>query len=157
MASSGLESSLQHGLTISSSRGILEFARNSLNATAQLALPFINDAYRISEDITIETSQMLEELVRLDALYAAMVLSHVAKRASRAQGSALLSLYTKALSPPGNNPTNLLIETLRSKLHTTAKIGSFEGHLPICWAMICSALRLSLGTLWLCILPFMSS
>lgn len=47
----------------------------------------------------------LEEILALDKIHDSTLLSHVSRRASKAQGVAILTLYTKGLSrPPGYDP-----------------------------------------------------
>jgi urease accessory protein len=67
-------------------------------------LPFAHDAHRISAAYASgEITQLdvaLASLARLDTLYDATTLNDVARRASLAQGAALLMLYTKGFTRP---------------------------------------------------------
>jgi urease accessory protein len=66
--------------------------RDILSSYAQLSLPFVTDAHLALEAFRdapspFQTEAALRRLQDLDQLYEAMTLNHVAKRASRAQGS----------------------------------------------------------------------
>ena len=100
-------------------------------------------------------------LGRLDALYDASTLNHVARRASCAQGAELLTLYTRgftrpALLPPDddddddNNAENAENRalTLVAALKLRVRRGEPDapvGHLPICWGVLTGALGLTIG------------
>jgi len=73
----------------------------------------------------------------LDAEHSAMLLNTAARRASIAQGSALLSLWSRALAAPGQKSE--LVDALRAD----SRSGVFEAHLPVCWAVICAVCGLS--------------
>ncbi|KAF7301961.1 hypothetical protein MIND_00762200 [Mycena indigotica] len=155
VASSGLESFLTHGFGAGSANKldlVTTFVRDSLSTYAPSALPFVSDAYmttlRLEET---DESQILADLETIDALYESMTLNHVARRASAAQGVALLTLYSKGFSrPPNSSGTETAAEKLLSALIASYKRrvrqsdGSAFGHLPICWGVICAALGLSL-------------
>lgn len=121
VASSGLESSIKHGFfsdrsqespfvgndtsepsspTPSAPRmtvGTVNFLRDSLLAYSRSTLAFIRAVYEALDrrKSGSDVSRTLKEIVQLDGLYEAMTLNHVARRASKAQGVALLTLYTK--------------------------------------------------------------
>ncbi|KAJ7167492.1 UreF-domain-containing protein [Mycena filopes] len=125
VASSGLESFLKHGFGFIPA--ITTFIRDSLSTYAPSALPFVSDAH-----IALNPGTMLGPLKELDALYEAMTLNHVARRASKAQGVALLSLYSKGL-----------VDAF--KLAVRRGDADAHGHLPVCWGVLCAALGLSLA------------
>jgi hypothetical protein len=81
-----------------------------------------------------------------------MTLNHVAKRASKSQGVALLTLYSKGFSPPAflaqeATTQEVTRETrLVDQLKLTIRREDTHGHLPICWGVLTGALQLSLGT-----------
>ncbi|KAJ6628957.1 urease accessory protein UreF [Mycena sp. CBHHK59/15] len=137
VASSGLESFLKHGFgappldqpsTNLKMDTIATFIHDSLSTYAPSALPFVSDAHNIVQlqRGDADMARTLAVLKELDALYECMTLNHVAKRASKAQGVALLSLYSKGFSCPR-----------ACRLHA-------HGHLPVCWGVLCAALGLSL-------------
>jgi len=163
VASSGLESYVTHGLW-SNKSAIIDFVRDSLASYAHSTLPFVSDAHRIitayaassNPPSTEELGGAIEQLLRLDDLYETMTLNHVARRASKAQGIALLALYSKGFS----RPTFLLNSVEEATLIREQRLSSllvkykalimaegFPGHLPICWGMLTGALKLTLGRL----------
>ena len=168
VASSGLESYFKHGLSSLSSSGsaTIDFIRDSLSSYARSALPFISDAHRAVETFALNKEidgdkgekfyHILRTLTDLDELYQSMTLNHVTRRASMAQGVALLTLYSKGfsqtpiLSAFSNDETRdhedrmkTLLELFKSKVRK----GEVFGHLPICWGALTAALGLTLGKL----------
>ncbi|KAH9989118.1 hypothetical protein BJV77DRAFT_1145142 [Russula vinacea] len=123
VASAGLESTATHALFhatelalalaqlayVTPTSSILAFLRNSIDTYARSALPFSRDAHRITTAYTnangdirqqLDLDGALEALGRIDALYDACTLNHVARRASCAQGVALLTLYARGFTCP---------------------------------------------------------
>lgn len=166
VASSGLESFLKHGFSSSSSiqestnsasntETIINFVRDSLCTYASSALPFVSDAHTLvaSSDLSDASLDIPDRLNALDDLYDSMTLNHVAKRASKAQGVALLTLYSKGFSrPPGFSSLSLSTGTEQMaklvdayKLRVRSEVA--PGHLPVCWGILCAALSMSLGRL----------
>ena len=186
VSSSGLESYFKHGFphdatnTTPSAPNVkpppqmdaaITFIRDSLSSYAQLSLPFVTDAYLAVQAFrdassSFQTEGTLRQLQDLDRLYEVMTLNHVAKRASRAQGVALLTLHSKGLSPPpwldslfesdspgesqpkgsvpfanGQPKLDTLIDTFKLLIRK----GDTQGHLPICWGILTGALQLSLS------------
>ena len=163
VASSGLESFITHGFFGGSTDNLnntVNFIRDSLGTYARSALPFVADVYQVVTKVFVDRGaddpvrpldHVCEEIRALDNLYEAMTLNHVTKRASKSQGVALLTLYTKGFSPP----------TSLSMKHTTARdtfVGKLvdryklkirreevQGHLPVCWGILTAALNISLG------------
>ena len=152
-----------------SSLDILAFLRSSVDTYARSALPFSRDAHRIStayanKDIA-ELDVALAAVARIDALYDASTLNHVARRASCAQGIALLTLYARGFArPPAllTGTTPLLDEqeldresraaALVAALKLRVRRGESDdalGHLPVCWGVLAGALGLSVGELCL--------
>src|SRR5262249_34698388 len=79
---------------------------------------------------------------------------HVARRASKAQGIALLTLYSKGFSRPKCLPDCIAddvrihesrLSTLLDKYKLLIRKEEAPGHLPICWGMLTGALGLTLG------------
>ncbi|KAL1408734.1 hypothetical protein Q8F55_005547 [Vanrija albida] len=88
-------------------------------------------------------------LLALDAAHEATLLSHVARRASKAQGIATLSLYFRGLGPPpgfdgeaGAPATRALVDAYRARIRK----GLAPGHLAVCWGVMTAALGLDLET-----------
>jgi urease accessory protein len=83
-----------------------------------------------------------------------MTLNHVAKRASKSQGVALLTLYSKGFSrPPFLTRHEGALESTREtrlmglidQLKLTIRKNETPGHLPVCWGALTGALKLTLG------------
>jgi urease accessory protein len=82
--SGGLEAAWQQG-EVSSLEELSEFIQTQLGQAGQAALPFVNEAFWTPEPIS-----------EIDLLCDAFISNHVANRASRAQGRALLLAVEKA-------------------------------------------------------------
>lgn len=159
IASSGLESYVKHGFAGSN---IVSFIQDSLAAHGRSALPFVSDAHRFvsqvsallkdigrdPEEVGMSMNRAMKDLSALDELYHTMTLNHVSRRASKAQGVALLGLYSKGFSHPSpvsetsGNAQNLDKDMLlRFKLLVRKE--ESHGHLPICWGALTGNLGLS--------------
>jgi len=182
VASAGLESTATHALfhavppTGSAGTDVLAFLRNSVDTYARSALPFARDAHRVSAAYAKRELAGLDvalaALARIDALYDASTLNRVARRASCAQGIALLTLYSKGFTRPpflsasmtgitmSDDHTSLLDErerdresragTLVAALKLRVRQGKSDdapGHLPVCWGVLAGALGLEVGKL----------
>ena len=171
VASAGLESTTAHALfhvpgPVGSD--ILAFLRNAVDTYARSALPFARDAHRVSAAYTsgevVELDVALAALARLDALYDASTLNHVARRASCAQGAALLTLYTKGFTRPSHlmsaaartdigaslpdereSRAGALVAALKMRVRRGES--DAPGHLPVCWGVLAAALGLTVGEL----------
>lgn len=86
--SGGLEASIQSGL-VTGANGVRRFVHESILATCRGALPIVGAAWDGERD-----------LAALDAFTAATLWSHVAARASRAQGRALVDVAARAFAIP---------------------------------------------------------
>ncbi|KAF8076671.1 hypothetical protein FPV67DRAFT_1406032 [Lyophyllum atratum] len=167
VASSGLESYVKHGFSTTPSTTTITFIQDSLGAYAHSALPFVSDAHRIVEklnklekyrdsevgDVKEGQDKALRDLSALDDLYDAMTLNHVARRASKSQGVALLTLYSKGFSRPStfsvipgseDGDQNTCMSDLLEKFKLMARKEEIQAHLPICWGALTAALGLSL-------------
>lgn len=170
VASAGLESYITHGLFSPSARGLqgtmdatMDFLRDSLRTYARSALPFVSDAHRAVESMLAApsssgqddaSSTAVAKIKAPDDLYEAMTLNHVARRASKSQGVALLTLYSKGFSRPAfmqaRTPDDS--DTLRQtqaglfidRLKLEVRREHTHGHLPTCWGILTAALGLSL-------------
>ncbi|KAL9713119.1 hypothetical protein Ac2012v2_004360 [Leucoagaricus gongylophorus] len=160
VASSGLESYVTHGFWSNKST-IIDFVRDSLTGYAHTALPFVSDAHRIitayaaskNPVSTEELDGAIKKLLALDDLYEATTLNHVARRASKAQGIALLALYSKGFSRPTFLSCSVeeatfihekRLSSLLDKYKSLIRAEDFPGHFPICWGMLTGALKLTL-------------
>lgn len=162
VASSGLESYMKHGFASIPDSATIDFVRDSLASYAHSALPFVSDSHRVvsrlntSEGDNMDQDTMvMENLFALDELYDTMTLNHVARRASKSQGVALLSLYSKGLSRSPSLSAFLGGESEDRESQMNKLFDAFKlrirreeghGHLPVCWGALTAALGLSLGT-----------
>jgi urease accessory protein len=182
VSSSGLESYLKHGFPLdspataasSSSTPVpaniqttLDFIRQSLAAYARIALPFTTEAHSITASTPqlISESPALSKLQILDLQYESMTLNHITRRSSKAQGVALLSLFSKGFARPywldavqsERSPISAEAgsrEELHAASHYEALVDAYKlsirkgdspGHLPICWGVLTAAISLSKG------------
>jgi urease accessory protein len=161
VASSGLESYLKHGFSsLSPESTIVAFITDSLASYARSTLPFVSDAHHLvalareQSRGEGELNQVLKDLMELDHLYNSMTLNHVARRASKAQGVALLTLYAKGFarssslsaftdSEPHHHETAM--NRLFSQFKLSVRKEEVDGHLPTCWGALTAALGLALG------------
>lgn len=124
----------------------------------------------LQQQETARLSECLRAVSRLDDTYHTLLLNHVARRASKAQGVALLTLYSKAFARPvqlsssascsiAPDTDNARIELAanlvdafklairRSSLPSTSTTSQRQiqhGHLPICWGVFSACLGISL-------------
>jgi urease accessory protein len=207
IASSGLESTYQHGFLLhdpavfddelSASKklttieAVVAFIQRSLHSYARLALPFLNSAHEAVAELASTLSSLsastsssenkisdrdgfdaavaslLERLAVLDRQLDSMMLSAIARRASKAQGTALLTLHSRAFAElpqkqsveegttaATTTPTMAvaLAQVLvtfksmtRRDVSSGGGMGAVHAHLPICWAILTATLGLSLG------------
>jgi urease accessory protein len=163
VASAGLESYIKHGHPIgvpsTAPMSTINFMRDSLQSYALSAIPFACDTHQLVE--RYKSSQQdslltkaLKSILELDELYDKMTLNHVARRASKTQGVALLTLYSRGFSRPAfldseadqpNTASKSGVSQLVDTLKLTIRKGETSGHLPICWGVLTSALGLSTG------------
>lgn len=166
VASSGLESFVTHGFfggPTDNLTNTMNFIRDGVATYARSALPFVADAHGVvmkmvtdgcAADLAGPLDRAYQEIKALDDLYEAMTLNHVAKRASKSQGVALLTLYTKGFSPPTSlsirrqmTARDGLVRKLVDRYKLKIRGEETQGHLPICWGMFTAALDVSLGKL----------
>ena len=165
VASAGLESTAAHALLhVPGPPGsdILAFLRSSVDTYARSALPFARDAHRVvaayasGETPEPELDAALAALTHLDALYDASTLNHVARRASCAQGAALLTLFTRGFTRPSlllttdaatddyDHRAAALVAALKLRVRR-GEPDAPAGHLPVCWGVLTGALGLTVG------------
>lgn len=166
----------------------LRFLQDSLGSYARSALPFLREAHRVTcRYLDTESSShnddkeadaagtrlegCLLQLAHLEQTYHSLSLNHVLRRASRAQGIALLTLYARSFSsvpvssscaPPylrkGESVEAAdkrkearakraagLIDALKRRVRlASVKGGAPYGHLPTCWAVFTACLGVGL-------------
>ena len=142
---------------------ITRFGAAEMDNFASTTLPYANDAWSVCSAL-IDPSRFnpatdqsmknaLDTLNRLDEHHEAALLSHVARRASKAQGVAILTLYARsfaghALSSKEDQSKASrkgTADELVSTYKTGIRAGRAPGHLAICWGILCAVLRLSRG------------
>lgn len=173
VASSGLESYGVHGflrqessIAASASTAVpstsrdrtaiatINFVRHSLQSYARSALPFLLDAHRLvtahlaqDEPSDVDRSTALRSLITLDTAYHAFSPNHVLRRASKAQGMALLILYSKSFAPPlpTPSPAQELIDEYKRKVRASSTRDTApHGHLPVCWGIFTAVLGMGM-------------
>lgn len=125
--SSGLESFVHHlpASSGSSHDVLVHFLRESLRSLAYTTLPFVNAAHSTPGNA-----------VELDEHFDATVSCPVARRASLAQGKALLTIWEKAF---------LQDKKIGDAYRTTVKSGN-GGHFGVAWGVVCGHSGISKGT-----------
>ncbi|GAA5849389.1 hypothetical protein JCM3766R1_006064 [Sporobolomyces carnicolor] len=155
VASSGLESFIQHGYLGPSStpdpqRGLVEFVQLSLDNYARLNSTIVKRTHRIVESFRTRWRQqrsdalgdnddenkdeedvVVSRLLEWDRIAEDMMLNQISKRSSIAQGNALLSLYSRALAPlptATSDREELAVACLVEKVRSEVrKGGTIEG------------------------------
>lgn len=151
----------------------------SLSSYARTALPFIMDVHAatsafLQRNVALKSVEddavagCVSQIERFDQAYHSMTLNHVLRRASKAQGIALLTLYSKSFAQDldmgsmwtGESETedvqerdtvrsdraaNLMSELKRKIRKAASRDETPFGHLPICWAAFCAALDIPIG------------
>jgi urease accessory protein len=111
-----------------------------------------------------KTNKVIETITTLDEYHESTLLSHVARRASKAQGIAMLmlTLFGRGLTRPlgfeldpndEEGAAGSELEREKEKKSTAiidgykrlVRKGSVPGHLAICWGVITASLGLALG------------
>jgi urease accessory protein len=171
VASAGLESFVTHGFSSLSGAAsrkkdkveyTVDYVRDSVKSYARSALPFVSEAHTVMREKVVmgfnggSLEEALRDMQDIDHLYEAMTLNHVARRASKTQGVALLSLYSKGFTRPpvvrgqddiqsDEHERDAYIGTFIDKLKLLVRREDAHGHLPTCWGVLTAALGLSLG------------
>lgn len=166
------------------SSATLSYAQSTLHSYARSSFGFIARVHAVVQGYLDEgvrgkgeegrLGECLGSIARLDYAYHTLLLNHVARRASKAQGIALLTLYSKAFAKPinldreafagsclhsGDPPAAsektrielaaALVDRLKLDIRRSATCSSpggmaTHGHLPICWAVFSACLGISL-------------
>ncbi|KAH9943224.1 uncharacterized protein BXZ73DRAFT_40643 [Epithele typhae] len=147
----------------------VNFLRDSLSTYAHSALPFVTDAHSVTErylgrasaplsaqDNASRLESTIAQILELDELYETMTLNHIARRASKSQGVALLTLFSKGFSKPtlprhfesssdGTTDTarDSSATALMDRLKLLVRREDTHGHLPVCWGILTASLGLS--------------
>lgn len=123
-------------------------------------MPFFEQAHNAvrafrAQGKALPAQDIVETILRIDGELEIMLLNHVMRRASKAQGIALLTLYTRAFAASSvSNPiledskganTQAIDDLLNLLKVATRRPARMQGHLPICFAVITGALGMSLS------------
>ncbi|OXG49318.1 hypothetical protein J010_03679 [Cryptococcus neoformans] len=183
VSSSGLESFAKHGFLSSQysytpkefkdgvlgkknmTRGLVDFARAEVSNYASTTGGFVmdgwtcvNDSRKASEAgngiIEDEMQRVLQKIQALDKYHECTLLSHVGRRSSKAQGVAMLTLFSRGLSRPvgideylnedggGPGSTDELGVKIVEGYKKMVILEKAPGHLAVCWGVITAALGL---------------
>ncbi|GAB5591061.1 hypothetical protein Unana1_05961 [Umbelopsis nana] len=138
VASSGLEASFQAGL-ITSATALPEFTQSAAHSFAYNTVPFVRAGY-----YAVDEHDSITALRDADATCEALMVGNtVARRASLAQGVAMLTLHLKCFAPDDE-----LVKEWK-KLIRAEKI---DGHFAVCFGLVCRRLNVSIDNtshLWL--------
>lgn len=191
VASSGLESWLQHGYAATSApppasasdlpeatdpaprqsgtdSAIKAFVGQSLDSYTRLNAPLLRRAHATVKQLRsagrststsssaeqreepVETDCTLADILATDALCETMTLNHVARRASVAQGVALLTLYDRAFAPPPRSDEarrSAAVIQLVAEYRSAVKSGkeSANGHMSVAFGVLTAAIGISIG------------
>lgn len=153
VASSGLESFWAHGLLSKLEQGedaskhLVAFIDASVDSYATTVAGYLLDVHRCTSEFMLKHSnaqhslhQTLDQIQALDDMLNAMTLNHVAQRASKAQGVALLTLYAKSFAPQQSSPLQSFnVSVLLQEMKKRIRAGTMHGHLAVCWAVFMAA------------------
>ncbi|KAK4684799.1 urease accessory protein, partial [Tremellales sp. Uapishka_1] len=145
-------------------RSIVEFSKSEIQNYSRTTLTFVRDAWTLVHDSLQGegTSAVVDAILQLDEYHESAILSHVARRSSKAQGIAMLTLFGRGLSkPPGFDEIELDEREQRAKAlvdqyKRLVRKGVGNGHLAVCFGVMTAAMGLSLVRLNL-IGPYSSS
>ncbi|KAG3115013.1 hypothetical protein PI124_g744 [Phytophthora idaei] len=129
----GLEAATQEGLVTAAS--LRDFLSASLHQSANFALPLVFSAHQIATMPDFDTNTLVESVLSLNSRTTALYSNHVARKASFAQGAALLRLALSTYAPSYPRVQTLL--TIRKE----AKMGKQGGvHHAVLLGVVCALL-----------------
>jgi urease accessory protein UreF len=138
VASSGLESAI-HSSYVHDLASLSQFLSSSITNYAYSALPFVSDTYLVAEK-DLGEHDCYEQLERLDGLYDACTSNNITKRASKAQGLAMLTLYSKSFAVEDDKWSNVVNKFKKEVLKKKV-----DGHFPVCFGLVARLVGLTLG------------
>ncbi|CAG8517844.1 21187_t:CDS:2 [Cetraspora pellucida] len=155
VASAGLESATQAG-HVTNTESLLLFLSSSIDNYAYSSLPFVTDTWWAvdigspgnenlndkEKDSVNNMEKIMEKIISLDNLYDACTSNYVTKRASKAQGVAMLTLFAKSFANEDSKPNMKDSVVEKFKLRVRKEIS--YGHLPICFGLVTKCLGISL-------------
>lgn len=135
MASSGLEATFQAGLL---TRDTLPgFVQSSAHSYSSQTLCFVKAGYNVPD----QEDPMAALDGCDDTCEAVMVANTVARRASLAQGVAMLTLYLKCFTDSRPDKDIKLVKKWKLRI----RAGTTFGHFPVCFGLVCRLLDVDLG------------
>ncbi|KAJ8663471.1 hypothetical protein O0I10_000712 [Lichtheimia ornata] len=144
VASSGLEAMHQAGLL--NGDNLADFVISANMSYASNSTCFVRAGYEAMDD-----KDPLSRLKECDSICeAVMVANAVGRRASLAQGVAMIILYLKCFTE--TTKTNDLDISVMKKWKTLIRAEEVEGHFPVCFGLVCRYLQVDLENtlhLWL--------
>ncbi|KAL1917234.1 uncharacterized protein VTP21DRAFT_4890 [Calcarisporiella thermophila] len=143
VASAGLESAHQSGF-VRSTDDLRQFVNASAEQCASGSLAFVRESWHLSNRINTNGDEshgeeILNAWTQLDKEFEATINNAVAKRASLAQGAAMLTLYLKCFAS-SSSPHEALITRYRLLVRREQA----PGHLPVCFGLVCAGLAVPL-------------
>ncbi|CAO3597394.1 unnamed protein product [Absidia cylindrospora] len=126
VASSGLEATFQAGLLTRDN--LPAFVQLSANSYSSQTLCFVKAGYAVPDQD--DAMSALDEAD--DTCEAVMVANSVARRASLAQGVAMLTLYLKCFTEDRPDKDIQLVKKWKLRI----RAGTTFGHFPICFGLI---------------------
>ncbi|TPX35115.1 hypothetical protein SmJEL517_g02459 [Synchytrium microbalum] len=135
VASAALEVAVQTK-HITNNASLMEFLTSNIKTYGHSAGIIMVSAFD-AITTTVDEDLTLSQLVKIDSFYDACTTNHIAKRASKTQGSAYLTLLSKSFE---GRRLGLDVFT---KYKNYVRIGKTSGHLPVCFALACKELSLS--------------
>lgn len=137
VASSGLEAMHQAGLL--NGDNLADFVISANMSYASNSTCFVRAGYEAMDD-----KDPLSRLKECDSICeAVMVANAVGRRASLAQGVAMIILYLKCFTE--TTKTNDLDISVMKKWKTLIRAEEVEGHFPVCFGLVCRYLQVDLG------------
>ena len=135
VASSGLEASWQAGLV--DNKNLVDFVTSSAHNYASNTNCFVRAGYE-----SLDQEDPLAELTEADTTCdAVMTANSVAKRASLAQGIAMLTLFLKCFTQEDQKHDINIIKKWKSMIRGE----KVDGHFAICYGLVCRYLQVDIG------------
>lgn len=156
VASSGLEVAVQSGY-VKDNNSLLIFLSSSIENYAYSALPFVTDSWQVisqtsnnDDDNDDNDALIFENIIKLDYLYETCTSNVITKRASKAQGVAMLTLFSKSFGEEfseDNEGKRNISDRIIDKFKFEVRKESTFGHLPVAFGLVSKCLGISLGKL----------
>lgn len=131
----GLEVAMQEGLVVATT--LRQFLSASLHQSANFALPIVFSAHQITTIPDANPGALIEAVLKLNSCAVALYSNHVARKASFAQGAALLRLALHIYG--SSNPRVQTLLTIRKEAKTQEHGGV---HHAVIFGVVCALLSL---------------